>query len=77
MTDRVHERRRAAQLARHYRDQEIRLGTLISRFRRVVKAEPALDALLDETLRRRNFLVHGFFREKAVEISPTPPDGPR
>ena len=45
------------------------LGTLISRFRRVVKVEPALEALLDETLRRRNFLAHGFFREKAVDFA--------
>ncbi len=45
------------------------LGTLISRFRSVVKVEPALDALLDEALRRRNFLAHGFFREKAVDFA--------
>ncbi len=45
------------------------LGTLISRFRSVVKAEPALEALLDDALRRRNFLAHGFFREKAVDFA--------
>lgn len=45
------------------------LGTLISRFRSVVKAGPDLDALLDETLRRRNYLAHGFFREKAVDFA--------
>lgn len=44
------------------------LGTLIDRFRSVVKVEPALDAQLDEALRRRNQLAHGFFRERAVEF---------
>ncbi len=45
------------------------LGTLIDRFRSVVKADTALGDLLDEALRRRNHLAHGFFREKAVEFA--------
>jgi hypothetical protein len=45
------------------------LGTLIARFRSVMKVEAALDALLDETLRRRNYLAHGFFREKAAAFA--------
>ena len=53
-------------MAKHDR---LSLGTLISRFRRVVKVDPALDALLDETLHRRNHLAHVFFREEAVAFA--------
>jgi hypothetical protein len=35
----------------------------------VVKPDAALDALLDEALSRRNFLAHGFFRERAVAFA--------
>ncbi len=45
------------------------LGTLIQRFRKVVKTTPALDTLLDKALAQRNFLAHGFFRERAVSFS--------
>ncbi len=45
------------------------LGTLIQRFRKVVKTSPALDALLDAALAQRNFLAHGFFRERAVSFA--------
>ena len=45
------------------------LGTLISRFRSVLNIQPALAALLDETVGRRNHLAHAFFREKAVEFA--------
>ncbi len=53
-------------MARH---DQLSLGTLISRFRSVVKVDPALDALLDETLQRRNHLAHAFFREEAVAFA--------
>ncbi|MBO9501644.1 hypothetical protein [Brevundimonas sp. A19_0] len=45
------------------------LGTLIDRFRSLHKVEPALDALLAEALSRRNYIVHGFFRESAVAFA--------
>ncbi len=45
------------------------LGTLIQRFRKVVKTPPELQALLDQALTQRNFLAHGFFRERAVSFS--------
>lgn len=53
-------------MARHDR---LSLGTLISRFRSVVNVDPALNALIDETLQRRNHLAHAFFREEAVAFS--------
>lgn len=53
-------------MARH---DQVSLGTLISRFRSVVKVDPALDALLDETLQRRNHLAHAFFCEEAVAFA--------
>jgi hypothetical protein len=55
-----------AYMAKHDR---LPLGTLIQRFRSVVKPDAALDALLDEALSRRNFLAHGFFRERAVAFA--------
>ena len=45
------------------------LGTLIQRFRKVVKTSAELDALLDKALAQRNFLAHGFFRERAVSFA--------
>lgn len=45
------------------------MGTLISRFRSVMKVDSTLDALLDQTLIRRNHLAHAFFREKAVDFA--------
>lgn len=53
-------------MAKH---DKVGLGTLVARFRSVLKVEPALDALLDETVSRRNHLAHAFFREKAVEFA--------
>ena len=44
-------------------------GTLIQRFRKVVKPTPDIDALLDQALTQRNFLAHGFFRERAVSFA--------
>lgn len=44
-------------------------GTLIDRFRSLHKVDPALDALMANALRRRNFLAHGFFRESAVAFA--------
>jgi hypothetical protein len=45
------------------------LGTLIQRFCKVVKTSPELDALLEQALVQRNFLAHGFFRERAVSFA--------
>lgn len=45
------------------------LGTLIQRFRKVVKTTPEPDTLLDKALAQRNLLAHGFFRERAVSFS--------
>jgi len=45
------------------------LGTLIQRFTKVVKTTPELDTLLDQALAQRNFLAHGFFRERAVSFA--------
>jgi len=45
------------------------LGTLIQRFRKVVKTPPELQDLLDQALAQRNFLAHGFFRERAISFS--------
>lgn len=45
------------------------MGTLISRFRSVVRVEPVLDELLDQALRRRNRLAHAYFRERAVDFA--------
>jgi hypothetical protein len=45
------------------------LGTLIQRFKSVVKVTPELKALLDLALAQRNFLAHGFFRERAVSFA--------
>lgn len=55
-----------AYMAKH---ELLPLGTLIARFRSVLKVKPELDALLDEALCRRNFLAHAFFREKAVAFA--------
>src|SRR5262245_26368124 len=55
-----------AYMAKH---ELLPLGTLIARFRSVVNVGPALDALLDESLKRRNFLAHAFFRESAVDFA--------
>lgn len=53
-------------MAKH---DKLPLGTLIQRFRSVVTTGPDLDALLDEALAVRNFLAHGFFRERAIEFA--------
>ena len=45
------------------------LGTLIQRFKKVVKTSPELDGLLERALTQRNFLAHGFFRQRAVEFN--------
>lgn len=45
------------------------LGTLIDRFRSLHKVDPPLNALLTEALSRRNYIVHGFFRENAVAFA--------
>jgi hypothetical protein len=51
-----------AHMARH---DLLPLGTLVDRFRSVATVEHGLDGMLGETLRRRNHLAHGFFRESA------------
>ena len=55
-----------AYMARH---EQLGMGTLIGRFRSVLKVDTELDALLDEALARRNRLAHAFFREKAVDFA--------
>lgn len=45
------------------------LGTLIDRFKSVHRVDPSLDALLTESLRRRNAIAHEFFRENAVAFA--------
>lgn len=45
------------------------LGTLIDRFKSVHRVYPSLDALLTESLRRRNAIAHEFFRENAVAFA--------
>ena len=51
------------------RQHGLTLGTLIDRFRSVWRVEPALDDLLQAALDRRNFLIHGYFRERAVDFA--------
>ncbi|WP_304164803.1 hypothetical protein [Phenylobacterium aquaticum] len=55
-----------AYMAKHHL---LPLGTLIDRFRSVLKVDAQLDALLEEALRRRNFIAHGFFRERAIAFA--------
>jgi hypothetical protein len=44
------------------------LGKLIKIFQNHVTTPVALEQTLKETLKLRNFLAHGFFRERAVEF---------
>jgi hypothetical protein len=45
------------------------LGTLIARFKSIVRVSTDLENLLSETLLRRNELAHAFFRERAVDFA--------
>jgi len=53
-------------MAKH---EALPLGALIQRFRKVVKTSAELDALLEAALAQRNFLAHGFFRERALAFA--------
>jgi hypothetical protein len=47
------------------------LGGLLSDVKTVVTMTPAAEVLLAESLRRRNYLMHHFFRERAFEFVTT------
>jgi len=55
----------------HYmaQQEQLTLGVLIPRIRSVLKLGGQVYGLLDESLKRRNFLVHVFFRDNAAEWS--------
>ncbi|MBE0536379.1 MAG: hypothetical protein IH624_11980 [Phycisphaerae bacterium] len=43
------------------------LGEMIRRLRKVTNVPEGLESLLAEALARRNWLVHGYFRERAED----------
>jgi hypothetical protein len=53
---------------RHF---EMTMGRLFARLRAVAKVPPDLENLLSDALRRRNWLAHDYFRERAAEFMST------
>ncbi len=53
-------------MGRHF---EGTLGTLIKTLQRHVAVPASVEASLKEALKLRNFLVHGYFRERAMDLA--------
>jgi hypothetical protein len=51
------------------RNFENTMGRMLGALREVAGEQPELDRLLREALRRRNWLSHRYFRERAVEFT--------
>jgi hypothetical protein len=48
------------------------MGRLMTNLRDITQVDDALEQLLGEALRKRNWLVHHFFRERATEFMSSP-----
>lgn len=50
---------------------ETTMGRMLNSLRKLTDIDPTLEDLLTDALRRRNWLAHDFFRERAVEFLST------